>query len=298
MVERRIRIGSTSTTPASHSYEGLSRTLAILGHYYLKQELIFKAPNSEMPLYLVPPEAGSYKQSIIAGLVSTIVAVPFTVFATRVIDSWVPPSPSPEMVEIKKLLLEQNCLLRKKMGLPENATEEEDEQDKIAKKFIKDNDKELQSVRSITSQSFKRIFRPVDTGSVKQTGLIGGLGDTPNIVVDKEVLGRIEADAIDNKDVIVMGVVNSFSRATKTGSIFSRDYLANIRIEYFVKGRLPRGDDFSWSQHTGKPIRMYGYFVRYFDGKVKKLLVNNVERVTDQSDIDDYFDTEREVRAL
>jgi hypothetical protein len=43
---------------------------------------------------------------------------------------------------------------------------------------------------------------------------------------------------------------------------------------------------------------MYGYFVRYFDGKVKKLLVNNVERVTDQSDIDDYFDTEREVRAL
>lgn len=283
---------------ASHSIEGLSRTLAILGHYYLTQRTIYKAPNSEMRLYLVPPEEGSFKQSVIVAVASTLIAVPFTVFATRVMESWVPPSSDPALIRVVELLEEQNRMLRKQLGLPNEVTEKEAKQEELTQKFIKENEKDLLTIRSVTSQSFKKTFRPIETGSAKQVGLIGGLGDKPKIVVDPDILGRIEADEVDKKDVMVMGVVNAFSRGSKTGSVFSRDYMANIRVEYAIDGRLARGDDFSWSQLSGKPIRMYGRFVRYFDGKVKKMLVYNVERVEEQIDIDDYFDNEREVREF
>lgn len=287
---------------AAASYEGLARTLAIIGHYYLKQEIIVKAPNSAMPLYLVPPEPGSLKQTIIAGVVSGLivsgVAVPFTIFATRLIESWVPAAPNPEMSEIIKLLKEQNELLRKQMGMPADPDSKEDEQCKAADKFIEQNNKEMQIIRSVTSQSFKRIYRPIVSGSAEQIGLIGGLRRAPSAVVDRDVLGRIEADTVDDKTEIVMAVVNSFSRSSKTGIVFSRDYMASFRIEYTVQGRLPREDDFSWSQYSGKPIRMIGRFVRFFDGKVKKFLVYHVERVLDEADIQDYFSNDRPVRQL
>ncbi len=107
---------------ASASYEGASRTLAILGHFYLTQNIIVKAPNSAMPLFIVPPEEGSLKQNIIAGVVGglivTGVSVPFTTFANRLIDSWLPPPPNPELLQVVDLLKEQNRLLRRQMGLP------------------------------------------------------------------------------------------------------------------------------------------------------------------------------------
>jgi hypothetical protein len=258
---------------ASISYEGLARTLAIIGHFYLKQEIIVKAPNSAMPLYLVPPEEGSLKQNIIAGIVSGLVvagvSVPFTVFATRLIESWVPSSSNPDMQKIIRLLEEQNSLLRKDAGLPKLPDKREVDQDNAAKKFIKDHNKELQIVRSVTSQSFKKIYRPVEAKSANQIGLVGGLGHKPRAVVDKEVLGRIEADEVDTNSTIVMAIVNSFSRSSKTGIVFSRDYMMGFRIEYSAKGRLPSEDDFSWSQFRQKPIRMTGRFVRFFDGKIK-----------------------------
>jgi hypothetical protein len=43
----------------------------------------------------------------------------------------------------------------------------------------------------------------------------------------------------------------------------------------------PREDDFSWSQFSGKPIRLSGRFIRFFDG----FLVYHVERVTYQPDM-------------
>ncbi len=153
-------------------------------------------------------------------------------------------------------------------------------------------------VRSVVSQSFKKIYRPIETGTAKQIGIIGGQGEAPAKAVDDEVLGLIEADAVDKDDVIVLAVVSSFSRSSKTGIVYSRDYMAGFRVEYTAKGRLPRQDDFSWSQYSGKPIRMFGRFVRFFDGKVKKLLVNHVEQVTSQEDIDDYFRNDREVKSL
>lgn len=251
-----------------------------------------------MQLYLVPPEEGSFKQNVLVAVSSAIIAVPFTYFATRVMESWVPPSSDPALVRMVELLEEQNLLLRKQMGLPAQVTEEEAMQNEVTQRFMAENEKDLLTIRSVTSQSFKRTFRPIETGSAEHVGIVGGTGDRPKIAVDSEVLGRIEADAVDQADVIVMGVVSAFSRGSKTGSVFSRDYMINIRVEYALKGRLPRGDDFSWSQHSGQPIRMYGRFVRYFDGKVKKLLVYNVERVTEKADVDDYFDNDREVREL
>ena len=287
---------------AAVSYEGLARTLAIIGHYYLKQQIIVKAPNSAMPLYLVPPEPGSLKQTIIAGVVGGLIVmginVPFTTFATRLLESWVPPASNPEMAEIIKLLKEQNNLLRQQMGISAQPDNKENEQCKAADEFIEQNNKEMQVIRSVTSQSFKKICRPIEQGSAKQIGLIGGLVRGPKAVVDRDVLARIEADVVDDKTVIVLAVVNSFSRSSKTGIVFSRDYMAGFRIEYSAQGRLPREDDFSWSQYSGKPIRMTGRFVRFFDGKVKKFLVYHVERVLHNPDVDDYFNGDRSVQLL
>lgn len=209
-----------------------------------------------------------------------------------------PQAPNPEMAEIKRLLEEQNELLRRQMGMSAQPDNKESEQCKAADKFIEQNNKEMQVIRSVTSQSFKRIYRPIESGSAKQIGLIGGLGRAPKAIVDRDVLGRIEADSVDDATVIVMAVVNSFSRNSKTGIVFSRDYMASFRIEYSVQGRLPREDDFSWSQYSGKPIKMTGRFVRFFDGKVKKFLVYHVERVLHKPDIDDYFNSDRPVRPL
>lgn len=288
---------------ASISYEGLARTLAVIGHFYLKQEIIVKAPSSVMPLYLVPPEEGSLKQNIIAGIVGGLVvmgvSVPYTIFATRLIESWVPAPPNPENQEMIRLLKEQNDLLRKQMNLPVNPNKEEKAQCDAADHFIKEKSKELQVVRSVTSQSFKKIFRPIETGAVHEIAVLGGVGGgRPKAVVDKDVLKLIEADAVDRKQVTLMGVVSSFSRSSKTGIVFSRDYMAGFRIQYDFTGRLPREDDFSWSQFSGKPISMTGRFVRFFDGKVKKFLVSHVERVVRQDDIDDYFNNDRPVLTI
>jgi hypothetical protein len=106
----------------------------------------------------------------------------------------------------------------------------------------------------------------------------------------------IEADEVDANDKIFMAVVNSFSRGSKTGIVFSRDFERCFRIEYVAKGRLPREDDFSWSQYSGRPLKLYGRFVRFFDGNIKKFLVFTVERVTEQADVDEYFNNQREIR--
>ena len=278
---------------ASHSYQGLARTLAIIGHYYLTQEIIYKAPQSKMPLYLVPSGNGSYKQQIIVGVVITALGAPFVVFAERILDNWIPSPDSVQRDKIIELLTEQNALQRQSMGLPSKVTKEEKQQVEIADNFIREKKQDIATLRKITSHSFRQIFRPIDTGSAKNMGIIGGLGHSPRIVVDRNVLALIESDTVDQAVIVMMGVVNSFNRVTKTGNVFSRDYNTSIRVEYDFDGRLPRGDDFSWSQLNGQPIRMSGNFVRYFDGNVKKLLVRQVERVTDAADVDDYLHHDR-----
>lgn len=278
---------------ASTSYVGLARTLAVLGHYYLKKEIIAQAPRSAMSLYVVPPEEGSFKQNIIAGAIGGIIAAPFGPFAQRVIDSWIP-APNTEMHQVIELLREANDLARRDKGLPVTATKKEVEQSVEIATCLDQNAKDLQTVRSITSNSFKAIFRPIGR-SANQVGIISGSSGAPRAIVDSATLALIEADAVDDWDTILLGVMSSFSRGSKTGIIFSADYNLGFRIEYTAKGRLAREDDFSWSQYSGQPVRLFGRFVRFFDGNVKKFLVFQIERVTLQKDVEDYFNNQREI---
>ncbi|RUP08290.1 hypothetical protein [Hyphomicrobium sp.] len=157
---------------ASASYYGLARTLAILGHYYVKKEIIAQAPRSAMPLYIVPPEEGSFKQTIIAAAVGGIVGAPFGVFSERVLNSWIP-QPNSEMQEIIALLKEQNEILRAANGLPKKPTEKEVSQLKEVDQCIVTNQKELQTVRCVTSNSFKAIYRPIGR-SADAAGIVSG----------------------------------------------------------------------------------------------------------------------------
>ncbi|NJM35530.1 MAG: hypothetical protein HC850_13450 [Rhodomicrobium sp.] len=106
-----------------------------------------------------------------------------------------------------------------------------------------------------------------------------GSNESPVGIVDAIAKQKIEADELDDKDTIVTGVVNSFNRSSKTGIIFSEYYGRGFRFEYSSDEKLGRQDDFSWSQYTGKSIRLNGKFVLFFDGKIKKFLVYHVERV-------------------
>lgn len=281
---------------ASTSYYGLARTLAIIGHFYITGDIIAQAPRSALELYLVPPEEGSFKQTVLATAAATIIAMPFTVFATRVMDNWIPQS-NPQMEQMLELMREQNELLRAQQGLPRNQpTKKEAAEEAELKHCLKKYEKELQAIRSITSNSFKSIFRPVGR-SADRLGIVGGQPQAPKAAVDLEILAKIEADEVDDKSVIFMAVVNSFSRSSKTGIVFSRDYDMGFRIEYEHKGRLPREDDFSWSQFTGEPLRLHGRFVRFFDGTIKKFLVFTVERVTDPDEVKEYKSNQREIRV-
>lgn len=278
---------------ASASYYGLARTLAILGHYYVKGEIIAHAPKSAMHLFITPPEEGSFKQVILAAAVAGIVGAPFTVFAERVINSWLP-EPQPELQQIVRLLKEQNELLRRqehKLAIPNTA---EEKQLREIEQCLASKQEDLQTLRSITTKSFRDIYRPVGR-SVDSVGIVAGGGRAPSKVVDVQSLALIEADAVDENDKIFLGVVNSFSRGSKTGILFSKDFERGFRFEYQQKGKLSRGDDFSWSQLTGKPLRFYGRFVRFFDGNIKKFLAFKVEQVKDAAEVDAYFSDDREV---
>lgn len=287
---------------AARSYEGAARTLAIIGHYYLKREIIHKAPSSSMVLYISPPEPGSFRQNIIAGTLSGLivagVSIPFTIFATRMMDRWIPASGDPAIAQIVELLKEQNELLRSQDDARLLCEEKELAQEKAADKFINDNEDDADRLRSITSQSFKHIFRPIESGSAKYMGIIGGGRTPPKKAVDIAVFNRIEADFVDEKDVQFMGIVNSFNRGSKTGHVFSRDFDRGFRFEYAKKEQLPREDVFSWSQYSGQPVRFFGRFVRYFDNRIKKFLVFSVERVSNSDDREDYFRSDREIRPL
>lgn len=286
---------------ASNSYYGLARTLAIIGHYWATGDIISIAPRSAMPIYILPAEEGSFKQVLAVGVLATVLgnlaSVPFVFFATRMMEHWVPADPDPQKQRIIELLEEQNRLLRKDQKLPANATVKEKEHVARIDDFLQKNDKDVQVIRSVTSNSFKTIFRPIGK-SANYVGVIGGIPSPPRVVVDAPTLAKIEADEVDDNDRIILGVVNSFSRGSKTGVVWSNDFRTSFRIEYTVKGKLPTQDDFSWSQFRQRPIRMTGRFVRFFDGSVKKFLVFHVERVTKQEDIDDYYGSDREIQSL
>src|SRR5579863_4269999 len=101
--------GRLNLYDASISLYGSARVFAILGHFYKTGEIISQAPRSEVEVSLVPPEAGSFRQTLLVAVVAGIVAAPFGVFSELLFKRWFP-QPDPQMQEVIDLLKEQNAL--------------------------------------------------------------------------------------------------------------------------------------------------------------------------------------------
>ncbi len=263
---------------ASASFYGFARTVAILGHYYSTGKLIAQAPSSSVKVYLEATEEGSVRQMISAAAIGAIVSTPLTVFITRTLDTWIP-APDSQSQQIIELLQEQNRLLASQHGQGADSSEAKDAES-VADEFIENHEDEISVLRSITSGSFKDIFRPVGR-SVENVGIASGRTETPIGVVNQRSLSLIQADKADEEVISLLAVVNSFSRSSKTGVVFSKDFGRGFRIEYSNKEPLTSEDDFSWSQYYQKPVRLRGRFFRFFDGSIKKFIVYGIERATE-----------------
>ncbi|MEJ0013434.1 MAG: hypothetical protein WDM94_12605 [Bauldia sp.] len=275
---RDARANRLDLYDASQSYYGLARVLSILGQYYINGSIISQAPTSQLALYLVPPEEGSFKQTVIAGVVTSIISVPFTVFITKVVESWIP-SESPQLSAIVAELQENNRLLRERPSSVAPAITAQ--QEATVSDHMQAHTNEMQVLRSITSSSFRSIFRPIGR-SADTVAILAGPTQQPVGVVDAGVLARIEADEIDDDVKTVVGVVNSFSRSSKTGVMFSEDMGRGFRFEYDQPGKLERQDIFSWSQFYGRKIEVDGRFVRFFDQTIKKFIVYRARKFREE----------------
>lgn len=260
---------------ASASFYGFARTLKIVGHFYSTGEINAHAPKSQVQVFLDTTEPGSVRQTIIAAAIGAVVATPLTIFLTRAIESWIP-APDPATQRIIELLEEQNSLLSQPSHSKALFEERSD-------RFIYEEAEKINVLRSITSNSFKDIFRPVGR-SAETVVLSHAQSSKPIGAVNPRALALIEADRPDDDEVIVIGIVSSFSRGSKTGVMFSSDIGRGFKFVYKADGRLPPEDDFSWSQFYQRPIRAFGRFIRFFDGKIKKMIVYSVERVDEAND--------------
>jgi hypothetical protein len=264
---------------ASQSYYGLARVLSVLGHYYLTEEIIVQAPKSSIDLYIIPPAEGSFKQTVLAGAAGGILAAPFTSFVSVMVERWFPRS-DPQIEQVITLLKEQNELLR---DSGQAATPGRDE----VEEYLETHKTEADVLRSVTANSFKAVFRPI--GRSAEIGVLtAGNQGAPVGAINQSTLKLIEADRLDPDTITILGVVNSFSRSSKTGVMFSKDVGRGFRFQVDGPDRLARQDNYSWSQFYGRPLRVTGRFVYFFDGTLKKLLIYSAEKCTDE-EITAYF---------
>lgn len=262
---------------ASQSYYGFARVLAILGHYYGHGEIIAQAPFADVELYLSASEPGSFRQTVLAGTVSAVIAAPFITFVDYTVRSWLPPS-DPNTKQIIQLLEEQNRILQHQHGLAVSKTNEQ-----AVRSFNHSHQTEIDVLRSVTANSFRKIFRPVGR-SAHYGGLLAGPDDRPIGVLDENGVQLMETDFPDQETQEVVGIVNSFSRSSKTGIAFSNQIGRGFRFEYVGETELKRRDIFSWSQYYGREIKMSGRFVRFFDKTIKRFDVFSAEKVGAEED--------------
>ena len=265
---------------ASISNYGLARTLSILGHYYQSGQIIAHAPRSEVQIYIYPPEAGSFKQVVGAAVLGTVLAVPFQIYIQRVIEDWVP-DPDPQMTQVIELLKEQNRILRLQRDLPAEPDDAEKLYQERMTETLNENEEEFQVLRSITANSFKDIFRPIGR-SADYVRMTAGPTGEPIAAIDMTAVIQIESERRDPERREIVGIVNSFSRPSKTGIVFSNDLKRGIRFIDVREGRLPPQDIYSWSQYMREPIRMFGHFVYWFDGRIKSFLVEDAAKLPER----------------
>lgn len=268
--------GRLSFYDASVSYRGFARTLSILGHYYTTGQIIAQAPRANLEIYIVPPQEGSFRQNVIAAVVGGVIAVPFVKFTEAAIENWFPKN-DPQMAQIIQLLEDNNRILAKQRGM---SSQMEDEQANEAREIVRSRQPEIDVLRSVTSNSFRDIFRPVGR-SVDRMSITGGATERPIGTVTPATLALIESDVLDERTHTIVGIVSAFSRNSKTGVIFSEEMGRGFRFEFMGAERLKKEDIFSWSQFRQSPIAISGSFVYFHDGTIKKMLVYHAQPTED-----------------
>lgn len=271
---------------AGRSIEGLGRTVAILAHYYQTGKIIHQAPSAAPRISLRAPQQGSFIFDVgvnaVGAIVGGIVLVPITFWLTQIMGQWLPGGTAADRARVQRLENRLAAQEARADGL-EAALARRDQIAHIegdvaaVKRYIADHRNELDVLRSITSNSFVDIFRPIGR-SADFVAMYGEPRGAYVGVVDAAAVQQIQAEMRDDDVSIVSAVVSSFSRSSKSGVAFSSGLGRGFRFHYGSSGKLDPEDDFSWSQFTQKPIVMEGVFYRFFDGSVKRLEVFNVER--------------------
>lgn len=268
---------------AGRSIEGLGRTISILAHFYQTQNVLSQAPYSKAIVNLRAPRAGSVILDVVAGVTSSVIAAPIVLYLNQVMTQWMPGGSAADKARIKRLEGELATQGERLNGL-QAAIEQRDRIEEVAadvrtvRTFIAENQREHDVMRSITSNSFSDIYRPI--GRSADYALL--YGDSPGAytgVVDAETVAQLESEIPDPNITHVMATVDAFARNSKRGTAFSKNLGRGFRFHYGQMGKLGEQDDFSWSQYHQKPLLMTGRFYRFFDGSIKRFEVTAVERI-------------------
>ena len=269
---------------AGRSIEGLGRTLRILGHFYENGKILSQAPYSSAIINLRPPRAGSVIIEVAISVASSIITAPIVLYMNEVMTKWLPGGSEADKSRIRNLEGQLAIQSERIDGL-EAAVAQRDRIDEVAeqvaevRQFIANNLKEHDVMRSIASNSFSDIYRPV--GRSADFALL--YGDSPGAytgVADVETVAQLESEVADPDITVVAATVDAFARKSKRGTAFSKQLGRGFRFHYGQMGKLGEQDDFSWSQYEQQPLLMTGRFYRFFDGSIKRLEVTAVERIS------------------
>jgi hypothetical protein len=275
---------------AGRSIEGLGRTVSILAHYLQTGKVISQAPASKAYVSLRPPQSGSFVIEVLVGVTSATLAVPITLYITHVFNQWLPGGSAADKARIARLQSEI-AIQRERLDGLERAIDQRDRVDEVSqeveqlKSFVKENQKEHDVIRSITSNSFLDIYRPIGRSATHAVAY----GDRPGAyagVVDEPTVALLDTEIADADITTVAATVDAFSRKSKRGTAFSAELGRGFRFHYGQMGKLGSQDDFSWSQYQQKPVLMTGRFHRFYDKSIKRLEVTAVQRM-ESSDLDD-----------
>lgn len=275
---------------AGRSIEGLGRTVSILAHYLQTGKVISQAPASKAYVSLRAPQAGSFIVEVMVGVTAATISVPITLYLTHIFNQWLPGGSAADKARIARLQAE-SAIQRERLDGLQRAIDQRDKMDQVSndlaqlRAFIEVNQKEHDVMRSITSNSFLDIYRPIGRSATHAVAY----GDAPGAyagVVDEPTVALLDTEIADPDVSVVIATVDAFARKSKRGTAFSKHLGRGFRFHYGQMGKLSEQDDFSWSQYQQKPVRMTGRFYRFYDKSIKRLEVTAVERI-EGDDLDD-----------
>jgi hypothetical protein len=259
---------------AAFCQEGFARFLLIAGHFAATGKIIHKAPFSEAEVRVHAPERGSFIITATVSVAGLAISAGVTAVVAHLLNRALPKHDS-QMADIYREQKETNRLLRQQMGLEPKGWAQILEEEKL----LPSHDEEIQTLRGITAPALSKTFRPLGR-SAEHCLVSAGPASDPIRVVDEIMASAIIADEVDENFVSTTGVVNNFSQSNEAGYIWDDQCGRRIPFEYEGE-KLPPGNDFSWSLYHQKPIAVYGRYVRWLDGSVKKILVTSSERISD-----------------